>query len=204
MSACRNNTAVPGCFVPTDGSNPVGVTIHYVYDSDGVGFATLYTTPDGAPIDAAAYLGGGTVLSGSCPVIQVDVEHVVLCDDADANAATAGVPFVRRYERRFTQAGAFVSQTVTDLALDLVTPYAPLGTITDSCASDFEFTEQILCDANNVQVVRRQTSINGVMAVIGYFNLDGTVVVPVLPLGPCPTCADEAFRGVLTSWAAVR
>jgi hypothetical protein len=208
MSQCRNNASVVGCFVPTDASlPPVGIVIHYVYDTDGALVATVYTDSAGAPIDIAAFQGGGTALAGACPVISVDVEHELLCDDVDANPATPSIAFIRRYERRYNAGtGVLISQTVVDLALDLVTPYviSAAANVSANCASDFEFEEVVLCDATGATVVRRQTQINGVFAVVGYFDPAGAAVVPVQPVGACPNCADEPFRGVVTSWAAVR
>lgn len=208
MAECRNNTSIVGCFVPADGSSPVGVAINYIFDGDGALFATVYTTPDGTPITVATYLGGGTVLVGACPAINVDVEHELLCDDADANPATPPVAFVRRYERRYNAGtGVFISQTVVDLQLDFVTPYvvsAPAN-VSANCAMDYEFDEEIVCDGLGVSMIRRQTQINGVLVVLGYFTFAGVAIpAPTLPIGACPNCVDEPFRGVLTAWAAVR
>jgi hypothetical protein len=208
MSTCRNNTAIPGCFVPNaTATPPIGITIHYIYDKDGVGFATQYTTPDGTEIDVASYLGGGTVLSGSCPAVNVDVEHELLCDDTDNNPATPNVSFVRRYERRFNAGtGVFIAQTVTDLELDLVTPYSIVGTELpgSACAAQLDVEQETFCDATGAVVIRRFVFTNGVQTTVGWVDIDGATVTPTLPYGPCPNCPPEARLGVITSWSALR
>jgi hypothetical protein len=208
MSDCRNNTAVPACFVPANPATaPEGIVIHYVYDVDGVNFATVYTTADGTPIDVAAYLGGGVVTPGACPAIRVDVEHELLCDDADADPSTPAVSFFRRYERFYnSNTGVLINQVVTDLALDLTTTYSVSSpaNVSSNCAADFEYDEEILCDATGATVVRRTNQTNGVQVTLGWFNLDGTVAAPTFPVGACPNCAPETPLGVITAWAALR
>ncbi len=209
MSTCRSNAALAGCFIPNDTNiAPEGIIIHEVYDVDGVLIATVYTQVDGTPINIATYQGGGVVTAGSCPLIKVDVEHELLCDVTDADPLTPTVAFIRRYERRYNgSTGVFISQTVTDLALDFVTPYVVVGTASagSGCAADYDVEQEVVCDAAGTVFVRRFVFISGSQSTVSWHDLDGnTVPAPLTAVGPCPNCAPEPQLGVVTTWLALR
>lgn len=201
---CIQITTTPGCLVEA-GQPPRPVLIHTEFGLNASGnpipVATRYTEANAATV--IALTATQSVIPGVCPAVETDTEYLLLCDDVDANPATPAVQFVRRIERVTNgDTGALVSQTITDLALDLVTPYTVTGAIVACDGADNEFMEMIVCDAANVKHLRRQVQVNGVFATIGFFDpTDGvTVTTPTGAVGPCPTCAPKTALGVVTAW----
>lgn len=202
--SCITITTTPGCLVEA-GQPPRPVLIHTEFGLNAAGnpvpIATRYTEANAATVIT---LGAGqAVVPGVCPAVDSDVEFLLLCDDVDSNPATPAVQFLRRIERVTNgDTGAFISQTVTDLAMDGVTAYTVVGSIIACGANDDEFTEMIVCDAAGVRHLRRQVQVNGVFATVGFFNPnDGTTVtVPTGAVGACPSCAPKTQLGVVTSW----
>lgn len=136
MSLCKDSEAIAACFVPTDATvAPAGAIIHMIYNSEGLPHQE-YVTISGdplTPIDPAAYMGGGVVMPGACPV-TIDKEQDVLCDDLGDPTAVP-VRFVRTRICVLAANGFMASQTVTDTELDLETPYTVVGEVKE-CASD--------------------------------------------------------------------
>lgn len=202
---CHQITTTPGCLTEA-GQPPKPVLIHTEFGLNAAGnpipVATRYTDANAAVVITLA--SGQAVVPGTCPSVQSDTEFMLLCDDVDANPATPSVKFLRRVDRVTNgDTGALISQTITDLALDGVTAYTVSGTII-SCGGgeDSEFVETIVCDSAGVRHVRRQSSVNGVYATIGFYDpADGTTVtVPTGTVGACPSCAPKTSLGVVTSW----
>ena len=136
MSKCKDSEALPACFVPTDPTvAPVGAIIHMTYDAKGDPYREIVTAT-GDPltgIDPTAFLGGGQVFPGACPV-TIDKEEEVLCDDLNDPTAVR-VRFVRTRICVLAANGFVISQTVTDTELDFVTPYTVVGEVKE-CADD--------------------------------------------------------------------
>lgn len=132
MANCTETHPIVGCFVPTDLTvAPVGITIHYSYDSTEVPVRTVYSEADHTTtIDVATYLGGGDVIPGSCPVPHTDFEQLIMCDDTDNDSSTEDVQFVRTTVRTYRgDTATLVTETITDTELDLITPYVVVGTV---------------------------------------------------------------------------
>ena len=83
MSNCLNTIPTQGCFYPTSGADPVSILIHTVY-REGKGVAYTYTdSATDTPIDAATYLGGGSVSVGVCKYSR---EAVAVDEDRTTNS----------------------------------------------------------------------------------------------------------------------
>lgn len=203
--SCVDMEVIPGCMVEA-GQPPVPVAVHYQYGKNATGgviiVATRYTDAAGAPITLSATQ---SVIPGACPAVKSDFEMQLLCDDADGNPATPGVPFLRKIERVYDGGtGAMLTETVSDFELDGVTAYAVVGTVNASCVDDYEFEEITVCDAVGAAHIRRQTQVNGQFVTLGFFNpTTGAASTPTGAVGPCPTCGAMTAQGVLTSWGTV-
>lgn len=120
MSECRNNTSLPGCF--NDGVNPPqSVVVHYTFDNLGAP-AVYITNTEGAPVAGAT---AANTSPGACPVASPDIEFAQLCD-LQGDGTT--IEFIRQTVTTF-DAAAVPTKVVVNLALDLVTAYAPTGTV---------------------------------------------------------------------------
>lgn len=202
--SCREMAPVAGCLVAPP-ALPQPIMIHYEYQEAASGQVVIravrYTDAAGVIVTVPA---GATVLPGACPMVRTDVEDQLFCDDADANPATPAIPFLRRFTRVYnTTDGSLISQTVEDFAIDGVTPYvvSAAANVSTNCAADFEFTEVTVCDSAGTSMIRRQTSINGQMVVLGFVDpTTGLPVVPVGAVGPCPSCGPATALGVIGSW----
>lgn len=201
---CTQITTTPGCLIET-GQPPKPVLIHTEFGNNASGnpipVATRYTEANAATV--LTLTAGQSVVPGVCPSVKSDTEYMLLCDDADNNPSTPPIQFVRRVDRVTDgNSGALISQTITDLAVDLVTPYTVVGSVGSCANSDSEFDEEIVCDAAGVRHVRRQVMVNGVLATVGFFDpADGTTVTtPTGAVGACPSCGPKTPLGVVTSW----
>lgn len=111
-----------------------------------------------------------------------DSESVILCD---AN----GTRFLRTYI--YSQTTGAVSGTFdTNLT---GTPFAPVGVVgvcTTQVATDFDFTEEVLCDANGTSFIRRFTfnSTTGAVTATTNLTLAGAAFTPVGTVGVCANC----------------
>jgi hypothetical protein len=201
--SCLTMTTVGGCRTTAAGvQSPILIHTQYGMNAAGsvIVVATRYTDAANVPFAPA---GTDVIVSGDCAGVKVDVEFKVLCDDADNNASTANIPFLRRIERVYNAStGVLITQTVTNTTLDAVTAYVPLGAISANCAGDFEYDEEIVCDTAGVSWIRRTTQVNGtISATIGFFNpTTGVSGTPTGAVGACPTCAPSIAQGVLSTW----
>lgn len=168
-------------------------------DANGVAFLRRYfTTDQGNPNPAPGAdfqdfdLSGAPFLPtlpvGRCPqvIAQLDTEIQILCD----STAPTPVRFLRRYVYDAETPGA---ATVTNTTLDGVTPYAPVGAVgvcTQAVATDFDFTEELLCDATPTPFIRRFTfnSQTGAVTATTNLTLAGAAFVPVGAVGLCTNC----------------
>lgn len=122
---CKDISTEAVCF--DDGAgNRVSLVAHYEYGKNATGdtilVATRYTEADGVTVvDTSA----GTVTVGACAVASPDIEFVKLCDVSAAGVTTE---FYRKITVTFDASGA-ATVTTADLALDMVTPYVPTGTV---------------------------------------------------------------------------
>jgi hypothetical protein len=133
------------------------------------------TTLDGV----TPYTTTGTV--GLCT--GRDSESVILCD-----SATTPNRFLRTYT--YNAAGAVTGFTDTTLAGAAFTPTGAVGICTQPTATDQDFLEEILCDANSTSFIRRWTFNSQTGAVITTTNLTlaGAAFTPVGAVGLCSNC----------------
>ena len=161
---CDVNAGVPTAFIRRFTFN----------SSTGVVTATTDLTLAGA-----AYAVTGTV--GICS--GLDSESFVLCD-------SAAVPnrFLRTY--RYTATGTVAGFSDTTLAGAPFVPTGAVGICTTPVATDFDFTEEILCDANGTAFIRRFTfnSSTGVVTATTNLTLAGVAFTPVGAVGICSNC----------------
>lgn len=153
--------------------------VYRINADENVFGATDYTL-DGAPFNPVGAVGlcGDTAVSDTR-----DPEILLLCD---AN----GTRFLRKYTYD-GETGAFVG--ITSTTLDGNTAFAPVGAVgvcTQTVATDLDFAEEILCDANNVQFIRRFTfnSTTGAVTATANLTLAGLAYVPVGAVGLCSAC----------------
>lgn len=145
----------------------------YTRDSAGAIVGFTDRTLAGAP-----YAPVGTVRNCT----GRDSESVILCD---AN----GTRFLRTYI--YSQTTGAVSGTFdTNLT---GTPFAPVGVVgvcTTQVATDFDFTEEVLCDANGTSFIRRFTfnSTTGAVTATTNLTLAGAAFTPVGTVGVCANC----------------
>lgn len=127
---------------------------------------------------------GPEVVCGDTTVADTrDAEVLILCDSTPTR-------FLRKYLYD-GETGAFT--TVVDTALDGTTPFAPVGAVgvcTNPVQSDFDFAEEILCDANGTQFIRRFrfNSNTGVLDTTTNLTLAGAAFVPVGAVSVCANC----------------
>lgn len=125
---------------------------------------------------------GGTATATA----QRDEEILLLCD----SAAPTPNRFLRRYNYD-AATGALVS--IVNTTLDGSTPFVPTGAVgicTTPVATDFDFAQLTLCDANGTQFIRRHTfnSTTGVVTATTNVTLAGAAFVPVGAVGLCSDC----------------
>jgi hypothetical protein len=179
ITVCPTDTGVPDndmqvlCDVQANGSQ-IPLVRDYRRDVNGVinGFADY--TVAGVP-----YATTGTV--GSC--IPRVTQSLILCD----SAATPN-RFLRTYT--YNSAGAVQGFTDTTLA---GAPFVPTGAVNNcvvTTATDFDFTEEVLCDGNGTPFIRRFTFNSTTGAVTSTVNLTlaGGAFAPVGTVGTCTGC----------------
>ena len=66
MTKCRKPEAVPACFTPADGSDPVSILYTALYDADSKPLGGHYQDETGAIIEPSTFMGGGTASIGAC------------------------------------------------------------------------------------------------------------------------------------------
>lgn len=166
------------CDVQANGTI-VPIIRDYVRDVNGQVSTFSDYTVGGVP-----YTATGTV--GGC--IPRDVEAVVLCDSA---------PTPNRFLRTFVYAptGTIVSFTDTTLAGAPFVPSGNVGVCSASTTSAQDFAEEILCDANGTQFVRRFTFNSTTGAVVSTTNLTlaGAAFTPVGAVGLCADCCPQVI-----------
>lgn len=168
-------TVCPGDTVPPDRDMEILCDVNggvatpfirdYVRNSSGTVTAVANYTLAGA-----AYNPTGTV--GVC-VIR-DEELLVLCDSTPTR-------FLRRYNYDVTT-GNLIS--IVNTTLDGSTAFTPVGAVsvcTTAIASDFDFDQMVMSDANNTCFIRRFTFNSSTGAVTGITNLTlaGAAFAPV-------------------------
>lgn len=121
---------------------------------------------------------GGTAAAGSTQ----DAEVLLLCDSTPTR-------FLRRINTDPT--GAVVS--VINTTLDGTTPFGPVGAVgvcTTPTATDFDFDQIILCDANGTSFIRRYTfnSTTGAVTATTNLTLAGGAFAPVGAVALCASC----------------
>ena len=134
----------------------------------------------------AAYAPTGTV--GLCSSVMRDEEILVLCDATPTR-------FLRRYNYD-AATGALIG--IVNTTLDGSTPFVPVGAVgicTTPIQSDFDFTEEVLCDANGTAFIRRFTfnSSTGAVTATTDLTLAGAAFVPVGAVGICSGLDSESF-----------
>jgi hypothetical protein len=134
----------------------------------------------------AAYAPTGTV--GVCSSSR-DSESLILCD----SAAPTPNRFIRTYT--YNSAGAVSGFTDTTLAGGAFVPTGAVGLCTQPTLTDFDFAEEILCDANGTQFIRRFTfnSQTGAVTATTNLTLAGAVFVPVGAVGLCSNCCPQVI-----------
>jgi hypothetical protein len=133
---CKELATAEVCF--TNGAVKTSLVAHYEYRQNAAGntvlYATRYTDAAGVAVDTSA----GTVAVGACAVAAPDVEFIKLCDVSAAGVVTE---FYRRVNTTFDANGAPTS-VAADVQLDMVTAYAPTGTVGD-CANQCDVTAPV-------------------------------------------------------------
>lgn len=129
MSDCRDTNAVLGCY--NDGVTPVTVIVTHVHDYKGAP-AAIITNLAGVVV-AGATLANTTLGACALALPSTTTEFNELYDVQPDGTFTR---FIRRTVASTTAAGV-TTVTITNLAMDYTTPYAPTGTITQdmSCAA---------------------------------------------------------------------
>lgn len=133
-----------------------------------------------------------TTLDGSTPYTPTgtvrncasrDSESFILCD-----SAASPVRFLRTYT--YTAAGAVAGFTDTTLAGAPFVPTGAVGVCTTQTATDFDFAQLVLCDANGTSFIRRHTfnSSTGVVTATTNVTLAGAAFAPVGAVGLCSDC----------------
>lgn len=144
------------------------------YHRDGTGTINGFTnyTLAGAP-----YTPTGTVQS--C-VPRVSSSQI-LCDATPTR-------FLRTYV--YGPTGAVSSFFDTNLAGAPFTPVGAVGSCVTSIATDFDFTEEVLCDGNGTPFIRRFTfnSQTGTVTSTVNLTLAGGAFTPVGTVGACASC----------------
>ncbi len=160
------------CDVQSNGS-VVTIIRDYNRDVNGNinGFSD-YNASTGTP-----YTPTGTV--SSC--VGRDAENQILCD-------SAGTRFLRTYA--YGTSGNILTVTDTTLAGAAFTPVGAVGVCAVTTTTDFDFTEEILCDANGTSFIRRFTfnSTTGAVTATVNLTLAGGAFTPVGAVGLCSTC----------------
>ena len=126
---CKELSTELVCF--NNGTTNQTLVAHYEYGLNALGsvilVSTRYTDAAGVPVDTSA----GTVTVGACPIIPADVEWEMLCDvQTNGNV----IEFFRRSITTFSSTGV-PTVTVTNWALDKVTPYTSTGVV-GACNQD--------------------------------------------------------------------
>lgn len=122
-----------------------------------------------------------------------DSEVLVLCDATPTR-------FLRRINTDPT--GTVVS--VVNTTLDGTTAFAPVGAVgicTTPVATDFDFAQLTLCDANGTQFIRRHTfnSTTGVVTATTNVTLAGAAFAPVGTVGLCSDCCPAVIGSGCTN-----
>lgn len=133
---------------------------------------------------------------GVCPVdaAQQDIEQQILCDSTPTR-------FLRAYKYD-AETGVVIS--VTNTTLDGTTAFAPVGAVgvcAQTVATDFDFTEEVLCDANGTAFIRRFTfnSVTGVVTATTNLTLAGAAFAPVGAVGVCSNCCPSVVGSGCTN-----
>lgn len=149
-----------------------------VYDGTGAVVSTTNLTYAGAP-----FVPVGAV--GKCAQTTAvrDSEAFILCD-----SAVTPNRFIRT--RVYNDLGAIVSTVDTTLAGAPFVPTGAVGICSTPTVTDFDFTTQILCDANGTPFIQRLTynSSTGVVTTTTNTTLTGAAFVPVGAVGLCANC----------------
>lgn len=187
ITTCPTGTAGPEQDVEVLCDVNGGVSTPFVrdYRRDSTGAITAVSnyTLAGAP-----YNPTGTVGICAASVDRVDAESVILCD-----SSATPVRFLRTYQ--YNAAGAVNGFTDTTLAGGAFTPTGAVGVCTQAVATDFDFTEEVLCDANGTSFIRRFTfnSSTGAVTATTNLTLAGAAFTPVGAVGPCPNCCPQVI-----------
>ncbi|MYR62700.1 hypothetical protein GTY54_43035 [Streptomyces sp. SID625] len=151
---------------------------------------------------SAVYLPVGPV--GTCKDAGRDEEVLVLCDSTPTR-------FLRRYNYD-SSTGALLG--IVDTTLDGATPFTPVGAVgvcTTPVATDFDFTEEVLCDSQGTAFIRRFTfnSATGAVTATTNLTLAGAAFTPVGAVGVCSDCCPQVIGNGCTntgsgSYTAIR
>lgn len=149
------------------------------------------TTLDGV----TPYTTSGTV--GLCT--DRDSESVILCD-----SSASPVRFLRSYT--YGANGAVTGFTDTTLAGAPFAPTGAVGLCSQPTTTDLDFAEEILCDVNGTQFIRRFTfnSTTGAVTATTNLTLAGAAFSPVGAVGICSTCCNEVIGQGCTSTGSGR
>jgi hypothetical protein len=166
-------------------------------------FLRQYFTSGGTVFTANLELDGTTAylpvgpISDECPEAGAatrDSEAFILCD----SAATPN-RFIRT--RVYDAAGAIVTTVDTTLAGAPFVPTGAVGVCSTPTTTDFDFTTQILCDANATPFIQRLTynSATGAVTATTNTTLTGGAFVPVGAVGLCSQCCPAVIGNGCTN-----
>jgi hypothetical protein len=186
---CPTGQSVILCDVGDDGtSTPFLRRLTYTPDS------VTPTITDFALDGTTPYVPAGTV--GVCQPAsgtdRVDAEGQILCD---AN----GARFLRSYA--YDAAGVMTGFTDRTLAGAAFAPVGAVGVCTTPVATDFDFTEEVLCDSNGTAFIRRFTfnSSTGAVTATTNLTLAGAAFAPVGTVGICSDCCPQVIGNGCTN-----
>lgn len=187
ISVCPSGTEQPEQDIEILCDVNAGVPTPFIRDYRRDETGTVVATSD-YTLAGAAYTPTGAVGLCSASSDRVDAESAILCD-----SATTPVRFLRTYQ--YTAAGTVAGFTDTTLAGAAFTPTGAVGVCATTVATDTDFVEEILCDANGTSFIRlfRFNSTTGALVSTTNTTLAGAAFAPVGVVGLCSDCCPQVI-----------
>ncbi|QBZ73503.1 hypothetical protein SEA_MISCHIEF19_18 [Streptomyces phage Mischief19] len=179
ITVCPEGTSQPDrdmellCDVAANGTVTPFIRDYQRNSTGAITGSTSYT------LGGAAYAPTGTV--GSCSA--KDSETFILCD-----SAAVPVRFLRTYT--YKADGSVAAFTDSTFAGAAFTPTGAVGTCATTTTPETDVQQEILCDANGTQFIRRWLFNSATGAVTSTVNLTlaGAAFTPVGAVGLCSNC----------------